>query len=305
MSDTHLAASGQRLAPGEFFGGARRSCASHGFTISHRIAEGAPDSIATHTHADAHFILVTGGDYVSIAEGRRPDGEATLIYNPPGTTHRDHFDYGRGSFFAVSVSPEVAALALAALEAPAGPCYLTNPLQHSLARAIAGCCAGRADPLSLEALGLELLGSLERNCPRDGPARPGWLLRSREMLDDRFTEDLSIADIARGVGVHPVHLARAFRRHFRCTPGEFARYRRLERAAALLARSRQPLADIALSCGFADQSHLTRAFAHGLGVAPAEYRRLLGGALPAAGCKSTRPEGSRDAQCSHGPDRPE
>src|ERR1700732_3112543 len=107
MSATHTL----RLAPGQFFGGARLSCSGHGIDVSHRIAEGAPEAVLTHTHEDAHFILVTGGDYVSGAGGCPVADRPLLVYNPPGTAHRDHFQRGRGSFFAISLSPSHAAAA--------------------------------------------------------------------------------------------------------------------------------------------------------------------------------------------------
>ena len=82
-----------------------------------------------------------------------------------------------------------------------------------------------------------------------------------------------MGEVARDAGVHPVHLARTFRRFFGCTPAEYLRSRRVEQAALLVRVTQRPLAEIALECGFFDQSHLTRAFARVLGVSPAAYRR--------------------------------
>jgi AraC family transcriptional regulator len=263
------------LAPGQFFGNAHLARSTSSSDISHRIAVGAPEEVVAHTHQDAHFILVTGGVYVSAA-GRPPGaGETVLVYNPPGTTHRDHFEHGRGSFFAVSIKPAAATAALAELSAPDGPLYLTAARQKGIAMRIAAACAVDAEALSLEALGLELLASLDRRAPPARTAAPGWLAAALELLYDRCREDLSIAQIAAAVGVHSVYLARTFRRHFGCTPGEFARFRRLERSLALLVDTRLALADVALGSGFADQSHFTRAFTRCFGLPPGEYRTLL------------------------------
>jgi AraC family transcriptional regulator len=264
-----------RLAPGQFFGGARLSFSSHGIDVSHRIAVGAPEEVLTHTHEDAHFILVTGGDYVSAA-GARPSAGQVLVYNPPGTTHRDHFESGRGSFLAISVQPRKAAALLAAVSIADEPLYLPAAAQHAIAMRIAGSWALGPEGLSLEALCLELLASMERGVRSPTLARPPWLNAALELLHDRYTEELTIADIAGSVGVHPIHLARTFRRHFRCTPGEFARYRRLERAVALLGRTARPLAEVALSSGFADQSHFSKTFTRYFGLPPGEYRLLAG-----------------------------
>ena len=98
----------------------------------------------THTHADAHFVLISGGDYVSIAEGRPAERLPLLVYNPPGTTHRDHFEYGRGSYFAISLEPAKAKSAGAELALPDGPIFLSEMEQFAIAMRIARCCARAA-----------------------------------------------------------------------------------------------------------------------------------------------------------------
>ena len=263
------------LAPGQFFGGARLGRFAGGIEVSHRIASGLPEQVLTHTHQDAHFILVTGGEYVSAA-GRSRGTDPVLIYNPLGTTHRDHFERGRGSFFAISLAPAYAAVALAGTCVPNAPRYLTAPAQHALAMRIAAACAVDVSTLSLDALCMELLGSMDARRREPPVAPPRWLGSAIELLQDRYHEALTIAEIAAAVGVHPIHLARTFRRHLRCTPGEFARFRRLEQAASLLVRTAQPLAEVALSSGFADQSHFTRVFARYFGLPPGKYRALAG-----------------------------
>ena len=268
------------LAPGQFFGGARLVCSSDGVSISHRIADCDPDAVLTHTHQDAHFILVTGGEYVSAAGGGTAETQPALIYNPPGTTHRDHFKRGRGSFLAVSLNPQAAAAALIDSSVPAEPLHLALPVQRALVARIAQSCRQHSVDLSVHALCLELLGTMEQRKSRQPPAPPAWLGVALEFLNDRYADNLTIAEIAGSAGVHPIHLARTFRHHFRCTPGEFQRFRRLERAAGLLARTARPLADVAFSTGFADQSHFSKSFLRGFGLPPGEYRRLAGPRTP-------------------------
>src|SRR5258708_17172326 len=205
------------FAPGQFFGGTRLSLTSNGVSGSHRIADRAPEEVLTHTHEDAHFILVTGGDYVSAAAGRPAADRPILVYNPPGTTHRDHFLRGRGSFFAISLDP-VKAKALIGASTPDGAKFLVGRAQHAIALRIAGCCALRTSGLSLEALCVELLGSMDEQSTRKARTPPNWLHATLELLHDRYVENLTIAEIADSVGVHPVHLARSVRRHFRCAP---------------------------------------------------------------------------------------
>jgi AraC family transcriptional regulator len=150
------------------------------------------------------------------------------------------------------------------------------PAQHALAMRIAMSCAAEVPGLSLDALCLELLGSLDARPPAAPRSPPPWLGRALELLRDRYRDELSVAEIAAAAGVHPVHLARTFRRYLRCTPGEFARFRRLEQAAAQLLHSARPLAEVALGCGFADQSHFSRVFTRHYGLPPGEYRKQAG-----------------------------
>lgn len=265
-----------RFAPGHFYGGTRLSFSSHEISVTHRIADRMPEEVVSHTHTDAHFVLVTGGDYVSVAEGNSADGFPILVYNPAGTTHRDHFERGRGSFFAISLNPAKTSAMPTGCLLPDGPLYLRAPAQHALALRVAAFSISDGSGLALDSLVHELLGSMDRQAQRPTQAPPAWLHEALELLHDRYIEDLSIADIAASVGVHPIHFARTFRRYFRCTPGDFARFRRLEMAAQLLTRSVRPLAEVALNCGFADQSHFTKVFARHLGLPPGEYRQLAG-----------------------------
>jgi AraC family transcriptional regulator len=128
--------------------------------------------------------------------------------------------------------------------------------------------------LAMEGLALEILAEMSRHripCPERTP--PRWLLRAQELLHARFHENLSLDEIASEAGVHPVHLARVFRRHFGCTPGDYLRKLRVESACRHLATSDLPLIEIALSAGFADQSHFTKTFRRLMRMTPGEFRR--------------------------------
>src|SRR5262249_39702212 len=126
-------------------------------------------------------------------------------------------------------------------------------------------------PLAIEGLVLEILAELVRLAapPRLSP----WLGRARDLLHDRFQENLGLAEIADAVGVHPVYLASTFRRHFGQTIGDYHRQLRVEFACNQLATGRAPLAEIALAAGFADQSHFARVFKRYLGMTPGTYRK--------------------------------
>jgi AraC family transcriptional regulator len=129
-------------------------------------------------------------------------------------------------------------------------------------------------PLSVESLSLEMLAlgaRTERSRIRSGSS--DWLLRAEDQLRDRWREPVRIADLANQVGVHPALLSRTFRRRHGIGIATYLRRLRLEWAARQLVESNAPLAAIAISAGFADQSHFTRAFRRHTGMTPAGYRQ--------------------------------
>src|SRR5688572_30485436 len=101
---------------------------------------------------------------------------------------------------------------------------------------------------------------------------PRWLRRAAQRLREEWLAPPKLAALAAEAGVHPVHLARVFRREFRCTPGEYVRRIRIEWACDQLATGTRPLSEIAHVAGFSDQSHFSRTFKRHTGVTPSAHR---------------------------------
>lgn len=107
---------------------------------------------------------------------------------------------------------------------------------------------------------------------RSGGLSSTRLAKVLALMRERLEEDLDLDTLAGSVRLTPCHFARAFR----AATGEppFARLRRLrvERAAEMIRARSGSLVEIALACGFADQTHMTRAFRAVLGVTPGQLR---------------------------------
>ena len=101
---------------------------------------------------------------------------------------------------------------------------------------------------------------------------PAWLRRAREMLDAKLERPPRLAVLASDADVHPMHLVRVFRTQMGCSPGEYVQSRRIAQACRLLLDSKVPLSGLALSLGYYDQSHFTRAFTSRVGVSPGAYQ---------------------------------
>lgn len=102
---------------------------------------------------------------------------------------------------------------------------------------------------------------------------PVWLEQVRQSIAAP-SPGLRLSAAARAARVHPVYLARMFRRHYGCSVGEMAKRGRLRLAARLLGEPDLALADVAGEAGFSDQAHLCREFRVGTGVTPLQYRRV-------------------------------
>lgn len=138
----------------------------------------------------------------------------------------------------------------------------------------------RFDPpslISLEGILLEILADAARNCTGSGPrtAVPHWLRQAREYVESNFLHSISLSEIAQIAGVHRVHLAREFRRYFSITVGELLRRRRVEHACRLVSNTQDSLADVAIACGFSDQSHFCATFRQQIGVTPGRFREIV------------------------------
>ncbi len=114
-----------------------------------------------------------------------------------------------------------------------------------------------------------------RPAARRPGAEPRAVARARALLDNRSPENVSLDELAREAGLSPFHLVRVFTASVGLPPHAFQQQRRLDAARRLLRASSRTvrLADIAQECGFADQSHLTRAFKRVYGVTPGAYRK--------------------------------
>lgn len=271
-----MAAPRTAFSQGRFYGAPTVERQLPSVRLAHLEATKRAEQVDEHSHDDAHFVLATHGRYITTAAGPETEGPV-LVFNPPGVVHRDRFVDVGGYFLAVSFAPaEWRTLADAGRGAAIDALRLTGPAARRTALQLTRTLLARdAETLSLEGLSLELAAQALPPAP-DGDKRPSWLERAETYLADAFDQPISVADLAEIAGVHPVHLARGYRRWLGAAPGDRLRTRRLERAADLLMRGRDPIGEIALASGFCDQSHLNRQFMKAYGVTPGEFARLCG-----------------------------
>ena len=114
--------------------------------------------------------------------------------------------------------------------------------------------------------------------PNTEAARTGTLSRSQENLaksifQENLDGNISVLDVAAACNLSRGYFIRAFRESTGMTPYQWLLSERINRARRLLRASNAPLAEIAIACGFADQSHFTRVFSSLVGATPGAWRR--------------------------------
>jgi AraC family transcriptional regulator len=120
--------------------------------------------------------------------------------------------------------------------------------------------SGTGGKLALVAPGARLLSPLQER-------------RVTSRLLDDLASDTSLSELAALCGLSRSHFVRAFKQSTGMPPYRWLLMRRVERAKDLLRGTTTPIAEIALTCGFADQSHLTRVFSKAFRITPGAWRR--------------------------------
>ncbi len=120
---------------------------------------------------------------------------------------------------------------------------------------------------------LQRLHGPMRATPPRGGLSPRHLRRASDFIMEHLAEDICLDDLAGLTGLSCKHFVRAFKCSTGLPPHQYLIARRIEAAKRHLADGKASLADIALQCGFADQSHFTAAFRKAVGVPPGTWRR--------------------------------
>lgn len=228
-----------------------------------------------HQHEWGSLHFVTRGRVEELYGSRtRSGGEGTLLHYAAGTHHVTHISGREPRIFHVplrspayrDLSDEDLAREIDLRSTRMTELVFALFLEHRSGEPLC--------PLSVACLAAELVAEMRKQTAGDERA-PRWLEEVRDYLHDLQDETPSLAAIARTVGRHRSQVARAFRRRYGCTLGQYVRRLRIRRAAALLAGTREPLSRIALETGFADQSHLGRTFKRQMGISPARFRSMF------------------------------
>ena len=223
-----------------------------------------------HDHKFSHLcIVVSGGFTEQLRRGEEICAAGTLRYSPAGDVHRItvHDEGMRCRLI------EWTGLRLPT-RAPARAYRQHRELMERAQRLGSELRDGvGGSPFIAELVALELFcQTAMRQRRNDRRLVPPWLRRVRDAIHDLPANERTLENLGRIASHHPTHIVRAFRAHFGCSIGDYARRLQLDRARRRLRASDEPIAAIALDTGFSDQSHLTRVMRRYSGTTPAQLR---------------------------------
>jgi AraC-like DNA-binding protein len=231
-----------------------------------------------------------GGNARFTLAGRQSDsitpGRANFWFFPEGSDAHGELT-GKGAYDCAGVFVD--------------PSFLPSTVKDSLAEPIAGFshdALGRAFdalagelaepdgalPLFTEGWAMQALAYVARTSKTTQQSgtvtssglAPWQLRRAQEMFRSDLSENLSLNSVAQACKLSVSHFAHAFKGSTGIPPHKWVMATRIEMARGLLTNSATPLAEIAGMCGFADQSHFSRVFAHMMGTSPGAWRREIG-----------------------------
>jgi AraC-like DNA-binding protein len=239
---------------------------------------------APHRHDSYGIALTDHGvqafDYRGSLERSLP-GQVTVLH--PDEIHDGRAGADGGfSYRIVYVAPTQVGDAVRAITGRPTPLpFVREPVGASpvLAAAVTEAFQSGLEPLARDGLVVRMAeGLLSADISLSGPSRPRRLdlpalTRARELLDSRQTKLVHSSEIESVTGLSRYELARQFRAAYGTSPYRYSVLRRLDFARDALRRG-EPLVDVALAAGFADQAHFTRMFVAAYGLSPGRYGRL-------------------------------
>ena len=239
-----------------------------------------PDlKLPTHSHERACFVIALRGSFSeTYARRSRQVTPSTLIFRPAGEEHAEQFNSGGAKCLNIEIEQEWLQ------RAPIESTFLNDSTEYrsSLLSSLSSKLYNElhefdeASALSIEGLTLEIIAAASRGSSAQSKQQiPKWLERARDFVHAHFTENLTLAQIAESANVHPIHLAREFRKHFHSSTGNYVRELRIELACRELAEMDTPVAHVASTAGFYDQSHFSKTFKRVTGMTPTKYRAGL------------------------------
>lgn len=266
----------KQLLTGQFYGQTNETFHLDGITLTD--TEYTHSKVDWHYHQNPYFTFILEGNVI---EGNKKEtyhcSAGTLLFHNWQEPHYNIKPDGFTRGFHIELEQKWIDHCAISLNSLQGNIHLADPSLKLLLYKIFQEMKinDTATPLSINSLLLQTLAGMQCAHQALPKAKSGWVKELHDLLHDQCTEKLSLNELSKTLGIHPVHLSRQFSQYFHCSFGEYVRRLKVEKSLSLLSNKKYSLTEITFECGFCDQSHFTRNFKAQMGISPLAYRRLL------------------------------
>jgi AraC family transcriptional regulator len=263
------------LRNGEFFGQTNEILDLNGLTFTD--TEYTHPYVDWHYHENAYFTFLLQGN---VTEGNKKEiydcSAGTLLYHHWEDAHYNIKPDGFTRGFHIEISKSWFENHLISKDNIEGSFNIKNPAAKLLTYQVfkETKLNDLNSELSIHQLLLHIFSQLNQETGKP-EKKPAWVNQIDELLRESFTEKLNLEKLAQIINIHPIHLSRDFHKYFHCNLGDYIRKLKVNKSLSLLHANKESLTDIALDCGFADQSHFIRCFKENTGITPLKYKNLL------------------------------
>jgi len=235
--------------------------------------------IPWHYHENAYFSYVVNGHLLEISKKQTiACVPGTLIFN---NTNDPHYNKGHSKhtrYFYIELKNKWLENHGVNKENFRTHPLINNPFLTTLIRKIYEefKINDDASQLAIEGLLLTGLGYFTRHLKDENSKSPGWVQKIKEVIHDNQHEKVTLKLLSDHSGVHPIYISQNFHKYFKTSLSGYLRKVRVENSLVHLANKDLSLSQIAVHCGFSDQSHFTRCFKEINGITPFQYRQIIG-----------------------------
>jgi AraC family transcriptional regulator len=229
-------------------------------------------ALPRHGHETAYVSFLLAGSYMEVShQDERMCLPGTVIWHPRTEAHADRFHSCGGHLLDLEIEAGWLGDAAQEFKLVSQARMFQGGLPYLLGLRVyreLSADSREVGDLATELLCFFFTGPLDRQ-------RPAWFKRALQICSEIHDQQLSLVRLALALGVHPVHVARSFRRFMGCTFGDYLAEIRIRKAFELLRNSKKPIVEVAHTSGFADHAHLCRALKKSTGLTPSAFRRAV------------------------------
>ncbi|MEO0468422.1 MAG: helix-turn-helix transcriptional regulator [Bacteroidota bacterium] len=227
-----------------------------------------------HFHENPYFMYVIQGNLFDINRGTKTHcGAGSLMFYNWQEAHYNTKESAHARGFHIEFSHKWFAQRGLNTQLWEGSKLIRHPANYALLGKLYAecCCQDMWSEASIEVLLLQLCENMQR-VERKKDKEPDWVHNLRQLLYEE-PGDVSLASLSQKLGVHPVHISRAFPKYFASSLGAYLRQLKIKQALPYVMNQQYSLTEIAAICGFSDQSHFTRTFKYYLHQTPRDFRK--------------------------------